>query len=191
MNCERRGPAARSTAIGGLVTVTKSMAHTRNGSKRRGRGRIWLWILVCFMSILPRSAGAVVIHAHTGHGLHTHLVSGLQDARTSLDRASFHARHHAHEHPAEHGEPGHHHEGPIEGDLFLGLPSEPVLRSATASIPIDSGREAVAPFLAAFLVDFHDMPSTSSVRPKPPRPRVSTSRSGTRVLLATSRALLL
>jgi|GEM_PF-5499019 len=148
-------------------------------------------MLVCVMSILPRSAGAVVIHAHSGHGLHTHVVSGLRDARASLDRDTFHARHHAHEHPAEHGEPGHEHEGPIEGELFLGLPSEPVFGSRASSIAPEMCRAVILPFFAAFLVHFSDILATSSVRSRPPRPRGRTSRSGTRLLLWTSRALLL
>lgn len=165
------------------------MAHGRIGSKLRAHGRLWLWMLVCLMAILPRTAGAFVLHAHDGHGLHMHVVSGLENQEKSLDRDVFHARHHAHAHGEEADALGmpHEHHG---GEIFLGLPSEPVRHAAVATHelrPIDR----VAPFFAARPADGLEFREATVDRSRPPIPRGLVARSGTRVLLRTSSALLL
>ncbi len=146
-------------------------------------------MLVSFMAILPRSAGAVVIHVHSGHELHTHLVSGFQEARTSLDRDG--ARAHEHEHPAGPTGNGHDHDGPVEGEVVLDLPMEPV----ATRFAVSSSLEASITASAQFSCDFSPNPVTRLVQPfallRPPRPRSCASRSGSRLILRTSRALLL
>ncbi|MCY2959130.1 MAG: hypothetical protein NTY35_03110 [Planctomycetota bacterium] len=150
---------------------------------------MFLWALLCFVAVLPRSAGAFVLHSHAGHGLHVHLVSGLEDQVAGLDRDAFHARHHAHAHEDSADHPG---AGPSHGDaeIFLGLPSEPVRVCALAPT-IPPPDECSAPFLATGVVDGIEPRSVAADRLRPPRPRGRELRSGTRVLVRKSSALRL
>jgi len=165
------------------------MAPTRPHEKRRARAGVLLWALLCLVAILPRSAGAFVLHAHEGHGLHLHLVTGLDNQVGSLDRDAFHARHHAHAHGEESGDPGHAHPHG-DAEIFLGLPSDPVRACALPST-LPPVLERSAPFLAlsaeAWIV--HD--ANRPARTRPPKPGGRATRSGTRALLRTSPALRL
>ncbi len=146
-------------------------------------------MLVCLMAILPRSAGAFVLHAHDSHGLHVHIVSGLENQEKSLNRDAFHARHHAHSHGEEShalGEPHPHH----GGEIFLGLPSEPA-QHAVVSTQLQRPLDPVAPFFAACPRADVEAGDAAVDRSRPPIPRGRIPRSGTRALVRTSSALLL
>ncbi len=154
---------------------------------RNAAQRVLLAVFALMLAIVPRSAGAIVVHAHEGHGLHAHLVSGLEDARSRLDSASFQARNHAHQLCD-----GHHVDHEPDGEeLRIGLPSEPVRSaSAVAKVPpplVEPGA-AFEDVVASLGLAAHRAPN---VRPRPPRPRGREPRSGSRRLLRTSSALLL
>jgi len=146
-------------------------------------------MLVGLMSILPRSAGAFVLHAHDGHALHVHIVSGLENHEKGLDRDAFHARYHAHAHGEESHALGlpHSHHG---GEVFLGLPSEPV-QHAVVSVQQLRPLDRMAPFLVDSSRAGVRLREKSVERSRPPIPRGRVPRSGTRALVLTSSALLL
>ena len=147
--------------------------------------RALLVVFALFLAILPRSAGALVVHAHEGHGLHAHVVGSANGAGTRLDSAQFHARYHAHAHcDGEHA--GHDPEG---DELLIGLPADPLRGTPAATwLPSHAVERATCVEIAAFVVAL-DAPRERAVRPRPPRERGRTARSGTRRLLRTSAAL--
>lgn len=166
------------------------MGHgRRDGRQHTWRARVFVWAFLLVLAILPRASGAFVLHAHDGHGLHVHLVSGLEDQEKSLDRDAFHARHHAHAHGEEShalGQPHPHH----GGELFLGLPSEPV---RLAVVPEQNLRpvERVASFFADVAHDAVEVHGATVDRVRSPVPRGRVPRSGARALVRTSSALLI
>lgn len=171
----RRGTATR---------VARSVRGLRSSC-----ARAWLWSLLAFVAILPRPAGAFVLHSHAGHGLHVHVVSGLENEQAGLDRDAFHARHHAHAHGEDHHDDDRpHHHG--DQEIFLGLPSEPVQLHAVVT-PAQPPLERCASFLST-ADEIRSQPIDAAVdRARPPIPRGRVLRSGTRTLVRTSSALLL
>ncbi len=155
-------------------------------------GRAFAFVLLFVVAILPRSAGAFVFHSHTGHGLHVHLVSGIENGTRGFDRDAFHARHHAHSHGEEHAEE--HAEGSNssgeERDILLGVVPEPALLGVMSVVP---GIGAVR--TTAFLDDAVEFGARSyaalSDRSRPPPAFGRSMRSGTRALIRTSSALRL
>lgn len=168
------------------------MNRARTNRRWTHGSRALALVLLFLVAILPRSADAFVFHSHTGHGLHVHLVSGVESGARSLDRDTFHARHHAHSHGEENGEQ-HAHSDSSSGehrDILLGVVPEPALLGVVPVVP-GFGSERTT----ALLDDAVEIGARSHAalcdRWRPPPAFGRSMRSGTRALIRTSSALRL
>jgi hypothetical protein len=160
----------------------KGRRPTRIEGVRRAGAQILLVGLALLLAFLPRSAGALVVHAHEGHGLHSHLVGGGAD--DALDAQRFHARHHEH----RDCDGGHDSHAPEDGDLLVGLPSEPV-RGAAVALHLPPPEAARATDFGCDQARVLADATSSAVRPRPPRARGRAARSGARRLVSGNAAL--
>ncbi|MBL8863108.1 MAG: hypothetical protein JNK02_14020 [Planctomycetes bacterium] len=155
------------------------------GQGRSTAARALFTCLALVLALLPRAAGALVVHAHEGHGLHAHFVPTSEAAERRLDRDLLHARHHAHPHCQD----GHADHDPGEGELVVALPSEPLRQAAACVTAEPPSAQPLAPFfqVAACVAGAE---GERAVRPRPPRPPgAAVHREGARRLIATSVAL--
>ncbi len=148
--------------------------------------RAFALVLLFVVAILPRSAGAFVFHSHTGHGLHVHLVPGMENGTRGFDRAAFHARHHAHSHGDEHSDDS----SNQERDVLLGVVPEPAVRSVI-SVTQSIGVDRTTAFLGEAVVPVTRSYGALCDRARPPLAFGRSMRSGTRALIRTSSALRL
>lgn len=64
-----------------------------------------LALFACVIALVPRSFGALVLHAHTGHALHVHVVRAAEIAGDldALTDAKWHRHVHEHDEEDDHG----------------------------------------------------------------------------------------
>lgn len=167
------------------------MGSARQTATRLGRGTALLCAFLCVLALVPRLAGALVLHAHVGHGLHTHLVSepgfDSHGGRNAIDVEDVHRRAgHDHDHEHDSGRIAHHDK---HVEIVVGLPGDPI-RSAVGVVFAAPVPMRCPPFLAAASGDEHARRAELALE-LPARPRGDPPRSGARVLMRTSSALLL
>lgn len=151
------------------------------------RAGLVLAFFACVIALVPRSFGALVLHAHTGHELHVHVVRAAEIGG-DLERLTDSTWHrHVHEHDEEHDHGPAHAEDPGDHEQIVVRLSAPESR-VPSTLPAGAELSRALAAAAFSSAPFAPLSAVVQVRARPP-PAPARSPRGVHSILTLQRSL--